>query len=169
MINIIGIFHMLHSPIITIYPVIITSACYDIYYVNYFFFIMMSYTFLNGECPISFVCKKMINHKYEAGENINDYVELYQVFPNKYYVNNYIQLMTCSYLSSLLYVIYFTNVKHVLYVELLVSYVYFLFTRKVFNDYMQTYFINVQHFYKFTLFITIIYNICYLQSSRILD
>ena len=160
---------MLHSPIITIYPFIITSTCYDIYYINYFFLIMMSYTFLNGECPISFVCKKMITPKYEAGENINDYVELYQVFPNKYYVNNYIQMMTCSYLSSLLYVIYFTNVKHVLFLELFLSYVYFLFTRKAFNYHIQTHFANVQQLYKISLFITIIYNICYLQSFRILD
>ena len=158
---------MLHSPIITIYPFIITSACYDIYYINYFFLIMMSYTLLNGECPISFVCKKMINPKYAAGENINDYVELYQVVPNKYYVNNYIQLMTCSYLSSLLYVIYFTNVKYVLYAELLGSGVYFLFTRKAFNNCIQVHFINVQHLHKISLFITIIYNICYLHSSRI--
>ena len=158
---------MLHSPIITIYPFIIKSTCYDIYYINYFFLIMMSYTFLNGECPISFVCKKIINSKYNAGDNINDYVELYQVFPNKYYVNNYIQLMTYCYLSSLLYIIYFTNVKNVIYVELLVSYVYFLFTRKAFNDHIQTHFTNVQQLYKISLLITLIYNICYLDSCRI--
>ena len=94
---------MLHSPLLTIYPFVIKNACYDIYYVNYFFLIMLSYTFLHGECPISFVCKKMMNAKYEPGEQIEDYEELYLVVPNKYFVNSYIQLMTCSYLSSLMY------------------------------------------------------------------
>ena len=166
MIYTIGIFHLLHSPIITIYPFIIQNADYDIYYVNYFLLIMLSYTFLHGECPISFLCKKRMNANYMAGENIEDYVELYQVVPNKYYVNYYIQVMTCFYLSSLLYVIYFTNVRGVIYIELLLSCVYFLFTRKVFFQRIQVHFEKVQELYKISLFITIMYNLCYLGSVR---
>lgn len=29
---------------------------------------MFLYTWLNGECPISYVCKKMIDSNYVAGE-----------------------------------------------------------------------------------------------------
>ena len=127
---------------------------------------MISYTFLNGECPISFLCKKMIYPEYQAGDNIEDYVEMYQIVSNKDYVNNYIQLMTCSYLSSLLYVIHYTNVKSIIYVEFLLSCVYFLLTRKAFHHHIQDHFLHVQELYKISLFVTIMFNVCYLESSR---
>ena len=42
---------------------------YDKEYLVYFFSIMLSYTFLNGECPISYMAKKIVDNNYVAGDN----------------------------------------------------------------------------------------------------
>jgi hypothetical protein len=68
--EILGIIHIIHCPLLFIYPFIIINQKTDIYYTIYFFFICFSYTFINGECPITYV-SKIIKNKFpkEISEN----------------------------------------------------------------------------------------------------
>jgi len=76
MIAIIGLIHLFHSPLLVIFPFIFQTFTTDILYINYFFFIMFLYTFINGECPISYVCKLIMDKKYIAGSHITYYPEM---------------------------------------------------------------------------------------------
>jgi hypothetical protein len=64
--EILGLIHIIHCPLLIIYPYTIINQKLDIYYLTYFFFICFSYTFINGECPISYVSRIIKNKNYIA-------------------------------------------------------------------------------------------------------
>jgi hypothetical protein len=72
--EILGIIHIIHCPLLIIYPFIIINQKIDIYYLTYFFFICFSYTFINGECPISYV-SKIIKKNYCLKEKCDEVCE----------------------------------------------------------------------------------------------
>jgi len=104
-----GIIHLLHCPCLIIYPYITHN--FDILYIEYFFTIMFSYTFINGECPFSYIYKKWKNPEYIAGSRISDYPEMHCIFGKQ---NTFIQLYfgtnTVLYMGSLLHVINRSNI-----------------------------------------------------------
>lgn len=75
-IAIVGLFHLIHSPLLVLFPFILNNFTSDVLYVIYFFSIMFLYTFIDGECPISYMCKIAIDKKYVAGSNISHYPEM---------------------------------------------------------------------------------------------
>ena len=78
--KVLGVFHLLHAPILTFIPFYVNNQLADIIYINYFFLIMFSYTFINGECPISYISKKIIDRDYFAGKDIEYYPEMRMFF-----------------------------------------------------------------------------------------
>ena len=118
-ITLIGIIHFSHAPILLF--VFVRNYVSDIIYMNYFFGIMFLYTFLNGECPISYICKKMINATYVAGENISHYPEM--TFIPEPYIHYYFGITTTMYLLSLVNAVRRTKTYDVM----AVLFIYFLF------------------------------------------
>ena len=100
--KIIGIFHMCHSLLLTIHPYVYDN--YDIKYINYYVWILLSYTYLNAECPISYVYKKIKDPTYIAGTTLTSFDDMYAIAP-KEYVNMYVLIMTCLSMSSLFMVL----------------------------------------------------------------
>ena len=95
----IGLFHLMHSPILILFPYYVNR---DMYYINYFLLIMLSYTFTNGECPITYVTKLYIDSSYIAGDTIHYFPEMdYYLTP--YYTNLYFTYNTILYLLELVY------------------------------------------------------------------
>jgi len=72
-IAVIGLFHIIHSPLLVLFPFIVKKYTTDIFYIIYFFTILFLYTFIDGECPVSYVCKVMMDKKYIAGTNVAYY------------------------------------------------------------------------------------------------
>ena len=107
--SIIGTLHFFHAPLLVIYPLVLPPQ-YDLLYIKYFFAIMISYTFYNGECPISYIYKRRMNPQYIAGDRINDYDDLYAVCNDRIFVNNYLVVTTSLYSSSLIYTMYRANI-----------------------------------------------------------
>ena len=105
MITLIGIIHFTHAPLVVL--VFLSDYVSDIVYMNYFFGIMFLYTWLNGECPISYICKKMIDATYVAGENISHYPEM--AFIQEPYIHYYFGITTAIYLLSLVNVVHRTK------------------------------------------------------------
>ena len=93
----IGIVHFIHSPLLVF--VFVNNYVTNVVYVNYFLGIMFLYTVLNGECPISYVCKKMIDTEYVAGENITHYPEI--MFLPEPGIHYYFGITTIVYLLTL--------------------------------------------------------------------
>jgi len=99
--KIIGIFHICHSFLLTIYPYVYD---YDVEYVNYYMWILLSYTYLNAECPISYVYKKIKDPLYIAGTTLTSFDDMYAIAP-KEYVDIYVFIMSCLSTSSLFMVL----------------------------------------------------------------
>lgn len=106
----IGFAHLLHSPILILFPLYVKNLSLDILYIKYFFAIMFSYTFIHGECPISYICKIYIDKNYVAGKRISYYPEMLEVFSNEAQTLCYFFTMTVMYMFSLLCVIQRANV-----------------------------------------------------------
>ncbi len=60
-----GFLHLVHAPILIIFPFYST---YNTLYICYFYIIVLLYTYTNGECPISYLYKKIQNPQYIPGE-----------------------------------------------------------------------------------------------------
>ena len=119
-IKIIGIFHFVHSPTLILFPYFVNRPDLDVIYINYFLLIIFSYTFTNGECPITYVTKMILDKNYIAGDSIdhqgrNDqifrskveeyYPEMFEICPIETYIRYYVTTTTCCYIVSLLYVV----------------------------------------------------------------
>ena len=109
--SVIGVIHFLHNPLLILYPVLIRNPIFDLLYIKYFFATMFSYTFFDGECPVSFLYKRIMDSNYIAGDRIDDYDEIYMVWPNRIFVQNYLATTTGLYGCSLLYTMYRINIS----------------------------------------------------------
>lgn len=90
--ELLGIIHLIHCPILIAFPFIIINQKIDIFYISYFFFICLSYTFINGECPISYISriiKKSESIRFPEMESIipnylHFYIDYYFIITTKY-------------------------------------------------------------------------------------
>jgi hypothetical protein len=129
----IGTIHLLHSPLLVLFPFIINNFTTDIFYIIYFFTIMFLYTFIRGECPISYVCKRMIDKDYVAGTNITYYPEMEYLLHSQKNIDYYFGTMTFLYITTLFFVIFRTNTfSFLLLFTFLILLLYFSLVRKHF-------------------------------------
>ena len=115
----IGILHLLHCPCLILLPFIVNNHIFDICYVEYSFSIIFLYTFIDGECPISYFYKKQKDPRYIAGSRIHDYPEISDTFffspENRKYISIYFGTNTFMYLGSLMYVIIRSNIPVIIF------------------------------------------------------
>ena len=128
-----GIIHLLHCPCLIILPFCINNPIFTVLYIEYFFGILFLYTFINGECPISYIYKKRKDPNYIAGSRIADYPEMSEIFflfrDKEIYISVYFGATTILYIGSLIYVINRSNIPFFLFViptNSLFFYFYFL-------------------------------------------
>jgi cytochrome c oxidase assembly factor CtaG len=86
---------------------------------------MLSYTFTNGECPITYVTKLCI-HPDIAGDTIHDFPEM-KYYLTPYNSTLYFKYNTIIYLTVLFHVARRSHVIHKLYTLTFVLSIYFLF------------------------------------------
>ena len=67
--------------------------------------IMFSYTFINGECPITYGTKKIMDLTYIAGKDLNYYPEMLCFFSTDKNIERYFITTTAAYITTLFYVI----------------------------------------------------------------
>ena len=147
----IGLLHLIHSPLLVLFPFIVNNFTNDVFYIIYFFTIMFLYTFLDGECPISYICKVMMDKKYIAGSNITYYPEMECILPNKKTVDYYFGTMTILYIITLFFVMFRANIfSYFFIVVFAVLLNYFLLVRNYFSIKKQLYFPIFQEITKYT-------------------
>ena len=105
LIYILGIIHLIHCPLLVIYPYINNYIYYDILYIIYFLLIVLSYILFNNECLISYYAKKKINKTYIAGSKMNYYPEMHIFTHNDQLIKLYFTTTTLLYIYSLYIVI----------------------------------------------------------------
>ena len=132
-IELLGWFHLVHCPLLILYPLVYSSLSTDVLYVKYFFLIMFSYTFIEGECPISYVAKIKLDPDYVAGTKIEYYPEMKFILQDDVYINYYFTINTILYLASLVYVSHRANIPFMfLSVPYAMLVIYFLHIRNIY-------------------------------------
>jgi 1,4-dihydroxy-2-naphthoate octaprenyltransferase len=118
---------------------------------------MFVYTFINGECPISYKCKLFINHKYNAGSDVSYYPEMEYVLQSKNLINYYFAVTTILYLLTLFFVIFRTNTfSYFLTFTFAILLFYFILIRNQNTIKQKKYFIITQEITKYTLLFAIL-------------
>ena len=117
---------------------------------------MFLYTFIDGECPISYICKIINDRNYIAGNNITHYPEMEYLLRKQIYIDSYFGIMTCTYILTLFFVIFRTNtLSYFLIFTFAILLNYFLFIRNVFSNKNKIIFIIFQEITKYVLLFTI--------------
>lgn len=166
-IQILGIFHLIHSPLLILLPFLIQNFTLDIIYLIYFFFIMFLYTFIDGECPISYICKIISDKNYIAGNNITYYPEMEYILSNKIYIDYYFGIMTIMYILTLFFVIFRTNIFFYTFsFPFLILFIYFLFIRNIFLKKKRNNFYNISRIYKIYI---IIYDLFFININSFIN
>lgn len=124
MIKFLGLFHFIHSPLLIILPFLTNT--WDKCYINYFFTMMFSYTFTDGECPITYASKRLI-HDYSPRNN--QFPEMEFIMEKKY-IPYYFGIMSFIYVLKLAHVIIRTRHFSFIFVILFIYFLLFTFPNK---------------------------------------
>jgi len=153
----IGLFHLFHSPILITLPTLFTELWFYNAYLQYFFIVMFSYTFINGECPISYAAKRILDKNYIAGQCISYYPEMISILRSDEHINAYFGCTTTIYIITLLHVAFQSNVPILYLMPAFAStLLYFLFVREIYFK-KDRYYPVVQQITRNVLFVTICY------------
>ena len=79
-IKIIGILHLLLAIIIPLYGLLFKKSDYDKLYLFYEILLVISWTFYDGECVVSYYSKKYKDNNYVAGFDTLDLHDIHDIF-----------------------------------------------------------------------------------------
>lgn len=127
-------FHWTHGPFL----IGVSMFLYDIFYkklfVKYSFLILFSYTFLDGECPITYSYKKINNWSYCGGSNIQDLADLYLLPISPFWINIYIRILSSIYFYRVFVFMYELGMFNKIWIVfdgfILIGYLYQLYVEK---------------------------------------
>ena len=80
-----GLLHWAIALFLLFFPYAMKSTKANMFYVILFFVIVIHWTHLSGECFISYLMRKKVNPNYQAGDGIDDNVEMSAVTGKKTY------------------------------------------------------------------------------------
>lgn len=86
----IGLLHLIFALFISLYGFIFKKNSFDYIYILYICLVIVSWTFYNGECPLTYYIKKQQNNKYIAGKDSTDLTDMYLLFGSKKIVDGFI-------------------------------------------------------------------------------
>jgi len=113
LVYILGVIHLVHAPLLILYPYFINN---DEIYIIYFYLMLLSYTFTNKECPISYCAKKIKNDN-------NSYPEMDIFMFNQNIIKLYFTITTLIY-SYVLYIV--NNNYYINNIEIIIILIYFM-------------------------------------------
>lgn len=85
-----GAIHICHTLLYIVYPWWKRDTIGDLFYLNYTFYGLFSYTFFDGECPFSFFCRVLKDDDYVAGTEVEQLVDLETVLGSQEFVDLYL-------------------------------------------------------------------------------
>jgi hypothetical protein len=166
--KLIGLIHLVHTPVLIFIPLYVNNQLADIIYINYFFLIMFSYTFINGECPISYISKKIIDNDYFSGRDVQYYPEMRAFFNTDQDIKDYFATTTVAYLFSLAYVINRSAVPVYIFILPISTLSYYFLFVKVYNVQKrnQPQFFICQEITKYVTFLTNVFVIYHYSQNK---
>ncbi len=87
LIEVIGILHLSFAIFASFYAFLFKKSWIDYLFILYVLITILSWTFYNGECLITYQFKKKEDPNYIAGQNSNDMKDMYMLMPNPLLAN----------------------------------------------------------------------------------
>jgi hypothetical protein len=81
--KVVGIGHLFFSILISIYAFVFRKNWFDKYYIIYNYLVYISWTFFDGECPLTYLIKKIEDPNYIAGSESTDLADMNLHFDKK--------------------------------------------------------------------------------------
>ena len=107
-----GIAHFLFALFIGFYGIVTKKNKFDIFYIYGILLLVISWTFYDGECPITYYVKKSKNKNYIAGEDSNDLDEIFSSFASIKNIVKQIIFISNFLLVISLYLVLSRNYNH---------------------------------------------------------
>ena len=122
-IKLLGVFQTIHRPVLILFPFVYDNYIFDLLYLNYFFTIILSYTWLKQECPISFLAKYIENPNYILGSRLNYFPEMNGICSQPTY---FFMTTSIGYAFSILHIIQRLGIPYELMIIPTTSIVFYL-------------------------------------------
>lgn len=163
----IGLLHSLFSCFISFYGFIIPKNDFDIYYIIYQFIVVISWTFYNGECLLTYYIKKCENKDYVAGKESVDLKDMYMLFGSK--ENTYLLVSIFIIINAFSIFIVLRRMGFPQYIYYSLPLLHFLYAISLrvypYNLHENKYFLISQEIFKFVFIILFIITL-YLYSMK---
>lgn len=158
-IKIIGALHGIFWLYISFYGFVIRKNYFDILYILFQTLIVLSWTFYNGECILTYLVKKKIDRNYIAGTESTDAKDMYLLFGSKELLLFASTISVIINSLSIYLVLKRNNYSKIILYSLPLFYLlYTLSLRIQIKDiYKNKLFLISQEFFKYYFMITIIY------------
>jgi 4-hydroxybenzoate polyprenyltransferase len=165
--KIIGIIHFLFAMLVAFYGIIFKKNMFDFIYILYIFLVLISWTFYNGECVLTYVIKKIKDKNYIAGTESTDMHDMYLLFGSREIIN--LLLIIGTILGSISFYIVLKRNDYPNYIYYILPLLLLLYTSllRINNKdiYKNKYFLVFQEIIKYYVIINLIY-ILYLKCIK---
>jgi len=156
--TIVGILHFLFATIIPFYGILCKKSWFDYIYILYTILVIISWTFYNGECMLTYYHKKQQNKNYNAGEDSTDLTDMNILFGSKEIVYYVITITIFLNTISEYIVLQRNQFSIYLYTTLpLFHIIYTMLLRTQTNLHKNKEFLFLQEFFKFYFIIAFIF------------
>lgn len=157
--KIVGIIHLLLALYISFYGMIFSKNSFDFIYILYTILISISWTFYNGECPLTYYIKKINNDNYIAGTESTDIKDMYLAFGSKEIV--YYIITISLFMTSISYylVLKRNNYPNYIYILLPIMQLLYILSLRIQhkNLYKNKIFLLFQEFFKYYFIVNFLY------------
>jgi hypothetical protein len=149
-IKIIGAIHLGCATILSNYGTLIKKNSFDMIYIFLMINILLSWTCLNGECPVTLFLKKQKDNEYICGKNSGDLTDLSLFIPSKTILFIFLLLINVFYVMSEFIILKRNNYsKYIYYTLPLLHILYILSVASISNLYKNENFLLIQECLKF--------------------
>jgi len=105
--NWVGLIHVMSATLFAFYGLLFKKNKLDLIYLFIMYFLLLHWTFFNGECVISYVVKLQENPDYKAGENAKN-TDMEEIYPNEFLKTWVPMIMNITWVISI-YLVFLRN------------------------------------------------------------
>jgi hypothetical protein len=155
----IGILHAVLAIFISFYGILFNKNRFDNIYILYTIIVLISWTFYNGECILTYFIKKNKNKDYIAGNESTDLKDMYLAFGSKEYAYFIITISIFINVISLYLVLKRNNYPYFIYYFVPFFHLLYALSMRIQpeNLHKNKLFLISQEFFKYYFIINLIY------------
>lgn len=165
--KLIGVLHAFFALFISFYGLIFKKNWFDYIYLFYTIIVLISWTFYNGECVLTYLIKKNKDKNYIAGTESTDLKDMYLVFGSKEIVYFIVTILLFINVISLYLVLKRNNFPYFIYYPLPLFQLLYTISLRIEhkNLHKNKLFLISQNFFKIYFIINII-SILYISYKK---